>query len=222
MTKAIGYTRLSQDSDRSIPKQKEHIREYSEENGFELVEMYDDGEHSSGFETESRGAYLQVREAMLSGEVDAVVVNDKRRLARDVDEVMTIIPQCRRNGVEIHSWQDGKMNLDDPMMAVIELVEAASEHKSKQKEIERAREAVAERMENGCDHGRPRFGMTYNDDGTRQVPAGNFDTVRRIWQLKDGGATFAEIEEETGVSPATAHRVARDREWYAERAEGDT
>lgn len=217
MSRAIGYTRLSQESDRSIAKQKEHIREYCDEHGFDLLEIYDDGERSSGFETESRGAYLQVREAMLNGEVDAVVVNDKRRLARDVDEVMTIIPQCRRNGVEIHSWQDGRMNLDDPMMAVIELVEAASEHKAKQKEIERAREAVADRMKNGYDHGRPRFGMVYNSDGTRQVPGENFDVVERVWEMKDSGCTYDEIVEATEVSRGTAHRLIQDRDWYDAR-----
>jgi DNA invertase Pin-like site-specific DNA recombinase len=218
MSKALGYTRLSQQSDRSISAQKANIETYCEENGLELVAVKNDGEYSSGFKPEQLEEYQKVKEAILSGGVGAVVVNDKRRLVRDIDEIMMLIPQCRQSGVEIHSVQDGQMNLDDPMSAVIELVEAASEHKSKQKEIERAREAVAERMANGYDHGPPRFGMTYNDEGTRQVPGEKYDLVERVWELREDGATFEQIEEKTGVTKSTAHRIVNERDWYESRA----
>lgn len=56
MSSAIGYTRLSRDSDTSIDRQKRHIREYADKNGLLLDHIYDDGERSSGFD-ESRQEY---------------------------------------------------------------------------------------------------------------------------------------------------------------------
>lgn len=51
MTVAVGYTRLSQDSDTSIARQKKHIQEYATERGFELQQIFDEGEGASRFDT---------------------------------------------------------------------------------------------------------------------------------------------------------------------------
>jgi len=61
MSKAIRYTRLSQDSDTSIDWQKRHTREYADENSVFLEGIYDDGEQSSGFD-ESREEFQEVRD----------------------------------------------------------------------------------------------------------------------------------------------------------------
>lgn len=215
---AVGYTRLSQESDTSIERQKRHIRAYADEHGLTLQRIYDDGERASGFETESREEYQQLRERVRSGEVGVVIVNDKRRLARDFDETMRLVLDARQEDVEIHTYQDGQLDVSDPMQAAVEVLQAASEHESKLKEIERAREAVQERIDRGYDHGRPRFGMTYNEDKTKQVPGEDFDKVMEILRLRREGATYAEIADELdGVSSSTAQRVVDRSEWYIER-----
>jgi len=220
MTDALGYTRLSQTSDTSIDRQKRHIRDYCEEHRLTLVDIYDDGEQSSGFDTE-RTEYRRLRKRVAAGECDAVVVNDKRRLARDIDEVMRLIPDLRTNDVELHTHQDGKLDLSDPMRAAIEILMAAAAYEEKMEEIEKAIEAIEEKKDRGDDLGRPRFGMTYSDDKRRQVPGDDFDTVREILDLRDGGATYEDISEQTGVPVGTAHTVVSRREWYAERADSE-
>lgn len=214
---AIGYTRLSQQSDASIERQKRHIREYADEHGLELEQIYDDGEGSSGFDTAERTAYQKLREQITAGGPDVVIVNDKRRLARDVDEVMRLIPAVRTNDIELHTFQDGEIDLSDPMKAAIEILQAAAAHKEKKEEIEKSIEAVEERINSGYDHGPPRFGMEYDDEGKYQRPGEDFHLVERVWELREEGKSYPVIEGITGVPSSTAHRVVQNKEWYQNR-----
>ena len=132
MSSAIGYTRLSQESDTSIDRQKRHIRAYADENGLTLEAIFDDGERSSGFD-ESREEYQRVRKRVQSGEVAAVVVNDKRRLARDFDETMRLVLDLREHDIEAHTFQEGRLDLSDPVQAAVEVLQAASEHEAKKR-----------------------------------------------------------------------------------------
>ena len=215
MSDAIGYTRLSQESDTSIERQKRHIRAYAEERDFTLETIYDDGERSSGFD-EDREQYQQVRSRVQSGKIVAVIVNDKRRLARDFDETMRLVLDLRENDVEAHTYQEGKLDLSDPVQAAVEVLQAASEHEAKKKEIERAREAVQERIENGHDHGRPPIGFRFDDAGEQWVPdrEGRFPDVVHAIRMVDEGATYRDVEEEIGIAPSTMSRIIDRREQY--------
>lgn len=216
--KALGYTRLSQRSDLSIQNQTDHIQEYCEKEGFELVEILSDGEDASGFAPADLEAYQTLLTRVRAGEVDAVVVNAKRRLVRDENAVMRLIADIRASDTELHTYQSGQVDLSEPMSAAIEIMRAAASAEEKRKEIERSREVVRERMEDPeVDHGAPRFGMTYSEDGRRQVPGEEFDTVLEVIRLRDRGCSFPEIRDEVGVSLSTAWRVVQRREWYIER-----
>jgi DNA invertase Pin-like site-specific DNA recombinase len=222
MSSAIGYTRLSQESDTSIDRQKRHIREYADENGLTLETIYDDGERSSGFD-ESREEYQQVRDRVQSGEIAAVVVNDKRRLARDFDETMRLVLDLREHDVEGHTFQEGQLDLSDPVQAAVEVLQAASEHEAKKKEIERAREAVQERIDSGHDHGRPPTGFRFDKAGERWVPdrEGRFEDVVEAIQMVENGATYADVDEELGISPSTMSGVMDRKERYLQEAGAD-
>ena len=220
MSSAIGYTRLSQESDTSIDRQKRHIRAYADENNLTLEAIYDDGERSSGFD-ESREEYQHVRESVQSEEIAAVIVNDKRRLARDFDETMRLVLDLREHDVAAHTFQEGKLDLSDPVQAAVEVLQAASEHEAKKKEIERAREAVQERIENGYDHGRPPIGLQFDDTGERWVPdrEGRFDDVVEAIEMVESGATYRDVQEELGIAPSTMSGVMDRRDRYLQEVE---
>jgi len=220
MSSAVGYTRLSQESDTSIDRQKRHIRAYADENGLTLEAIYDDGERSSGFD-ESREEYQRVRERVQSGEIAAVIVNDKRRLARDFDETMRLVLDLREHDVEAHTFQEGRLDLSDPVQAAVEVLQAASEHEAKKKEIERAREAVQERIENGYDHGRPPIGFRFDDAGERWVPdrEGRFADVVEAIRMVEDGATYRDVQEELGIAPSTMSGVMDRRDRYLQEVE---
>ena len=218
MSDAIGYTRLSQESDTSIDRQKRHIRKYANKNALTLDAIYDDGERSSGFD-ESREEYQQVRDRVQSGEIAAVIVNDKRRLARDFDETMRLVLDLREHDVEAHTFQEGRLDLSDPVQAAVEVLQAASEHEAKKKEIERARKAVQERIDNGHDHGRPPIGFRFDDDGEQWVPdrEGRFRDVVKAIQMVEDGSTYRDIEDELGIAPSTMSGVMDQKERYLQQ-----
>lgn len=215
MTRAVGYTRLSQRSDRSISKQKEAIRKYCEKNGFELDRIYDDGEKSSGFD-DDRSEYLRLKEHIDSGAVDAVVVNDKTRIGRDFDERMRFVLDLRGGDVDLHSARRGHIDLSDPTDAAVESVHAAQDDEGARELIERAKEATAERIAAGHDHGRPPFGFEYGPDKERWVPGDEFSTAIDVLDQRDAGATYSEIENATGVARSTACRIVKREERYRE------
>lgn len=220
MSNAVGYTRLSQESDTSIARQKRHIRAYADENDLTLETIYDDGERSSGFD-ESREEYQQVRDQVQAGEITAVIVNDKRRLARDFDETMRLVLDLREYDIEAHTYHEGRLDLSDPVQAAVEVLQAASEHEAKKKEIERAREAVQERLDSGHDHGRPPIGFRYDDNGERWVPdrKGRFEDVVKAIQMVDEGATYADVQEEFDIPPSTMSGVMERHDRYLQEAE---
>ena len=217
-SKAVGYTRLSQQSDTSIEDQKTAIKDYCDQLGLELLRIYDDGEGSSGFDTE-RPQYVELRELMRAGEVDAVVVRDRSRLGRDFDERMQFVLDLRRTDVSLHAAREGEVNLEDPYAVVMESMRAATDDSGKREEIEKAREKVAERVENGYYHGRPPFGAQFSQDKTHLVPSEDFGLVVEVLESLDAGESYRDIHEETGVSLGSISRIKGRRATYEEMME---
>lgn len=215
---AIGYTRLSQESDTSIERQKRNIRAYANEHGLDLQRIYDDGERSSGFSPNELEEYPKVRRRVFDGDADAVIIHDKRRLARDIDEVMRLIPEFRTNGIGLHTCEDGELDLSNPMKAAIEIVQAAAAHEEKLKEIERAIQAVEERLENGYYQGRPPTGLSFDADRKYLTPdAEEWGDVCRVFQLRERGHSYREIADDTDLPKSTiADILNRGREFYEE------
>jgi DNA invertase Pin-like site-specific DNA recombinase len=213
MTTAIGYTRLSQDSDTSIDRQKRHIREYCERESIGLQGILNDGQYSSGFDTD-RSEYQQVRDRVRSGEIDAVVVNDRTRIGRDYDERMRFILDLREYDVELHT-RKGRVDLSNPTNVAVEGVHAAKDDEGKREEIEKAKEATEERLEQGYDHGRPPFGLTFDEDGHYWVPGDDFDAALEVLEMRDDGASYRAIAEEIDeVGRESARGILQRREKY--------
>ncbi|AXR80697.1 recombinase family protein [Natrarchaeobaculum sulfurireducens] len=216
--KVVGYTRLSQTSDTSIENQKNNIQEYCNEHDLRLDRIYDDGQQASGWDG-SREEYRALKKRIRDDEdLDAVVMNDKRRIARDIDEVMRLIPDFREHGVELHTWQDGQLDLDDPMRAAIEILQAAAAHEEKLKEIEKAEEITENRLTNDYWQGDAPYGLEFGvkeEHGKRLVPKpGEWRDVEQVLDLRAAGKSYREIEEETDVAYATAWRICNRRELY--------
>lgn len=214
--KAVGYTRLSQDSDTSIDRQKAAIWEYCDTHGLELTAIRDDGKFSSGFDND-RTEYQSVKRLVDEQAVGAVVVYDKTRIGRDFDERMQFVLDLRRTDTELHSARRGVIDLSDPTDAAVESIHAAKDDEAKREEIEKSKEAVEERLEAGYDHGRPPFGLQFDDAGEYWVPGDRFDDVLEVLRLRNAGHTYEEIADEVGVGAGTAHRIVDRREFYVKR-----
>jgi DNA invertase Pin-like site-specific DNA recombinase len=222
MSDAIGYTRLSQDSQTSIPRQRENIERYCERHEMALTAVYDEGEYASGYDdVDDRPKYQEVKREMLAGAVDAVVVNDRQRLGRDFDERMRFVLDLRATEVDLHTAKEGPVDLSDPREVVLESMRAAEDDLAKRAEIEKAKEATQERLDNGFDHGRPPFGLQYDDAGEYWVPdreSGDYSVAVETIERRETGESFRSIARELdGLSDHNqARRIWHRRDRYME------
>lgn len=199
----------------SIPKQKQKIRDYCERAGLDLDQIYDDGTHSSGYDTDDRPEYRALRDRVKNEDIDAVVVRDTDRIGRDFDERMYFVLDCRKAGIELHSQEYGQHDLSDPWSVLQETAQAAGADVQKRHEIERSREATEQRIENGCYHGTPPFGLQFADDKCHlEKDEDEWDTLKDVLNGEIDG-TVSEIAKEIGTSAATVSRMrSRGIKWY--------
>ncbi|MCT9096969.1 recombinase family protein [Haloarchaeobius sp. HME9146] len=212
--RAIGYTRLSQTSDTSIPDQKQEIRDLAAREGFSLVKIYNDGERSSGFDA-TRPEYLEMQAYLESNDVDVLLVRDRDRLSRDKRERSILYYDLDEWGVELWTTVDGQVELSDDESWLIEMIRNYMDDVAKRREIQKAKQKVRERVESGYWQGRPPFGFQFDTDKKYLEPdSEKFQIALTVIGLWEDGATWSEIGDETGVSNGTISRILNNKERY--------
>lgn len=222
MSRAACVVRQSQGADDSISLelQREKVVELAQSVADEY-DLLDFGVHS-GFSVHMGGTGGEkiddhpMMQSLLSdlrgGVYDYLVAWDDTRVARDQFyweiKRAAIVGEC-----------DLKFVGDVPDESLTFRVQRAVESEVKKKEIEKAVQAVEERMERGYDHGRPPFGLTYDDDGRYLVPGDNFSDAMAVIAKREDGATYREIENDLGISKSTANRIVERAEMYRSAAE---
>ena len=146
-----------------------------------------------------------------AGEYDYLVAYDDTRICRD-GFFEVIRHACEAGDTTIAYVADVETD------ALAHDIKRRVERDTKEDEIEKSRQAIQERQERGFDHGRPKFGMEYDDAGQYQVPGEDFDLVVDILEKRADGASYSEIAGATGVSRSTVHKVVNRRQWYEARA----
>ncbi|MFY4815201.1 resolvase [Haloarcula sp. AONF1] len=220
MSRALAWIRKSKgdDDDVGLEEQREVVPSLAAELA-DKVERLDLGVHT-GFSTMTRddeSGLLDQNERVTeridelrSGRFDYLVALDDRRVCRD--EYLRVIQYAAGQG-NAEIVYVGEVNEDDLTFDLKRRIE----RDTKEEEIEKSRRAIERRKEQGYDHGRPRFGMTYDANGHYQVPGEEFDTVTKIFQLDNAEKSRREIAEEVDVPVATVQNVLDRREWYVER-----
>ncbi len=218
VTTAIGYTRLSQKSDTSIDRQKRRIQEYCSDRGFELETIFDEGERASGFDTD-RTEYQKVRDRVAAGDIDAIVVNDRQRIGRDVDERLLFVISLRKQDIELHTAMEGEINLSNPTNLALESFHAAKDDAGKREEIEKSKDAVKERKENGCYHGTPPIGLEFAEDKCHLQRSEKWDDLEEAFALfENNDRTLSEISDEVDIGISTLSRMqSRGLSYYEEK-----
>ena len=220
MSKALAWIRKSKgdDDDIGLEDQRELVRRLAEDIA-DHVEVLDLGIHT-GFSSMTRddpAGLLDQNERVQdcvgrleAGEYSHLVAWDDRRICRD--EYFSVIQYAATQG-DAEIVYVGEVNEDDLTFDLKRRIE----RDTKEEEIKKSRRAIKRRKERGYDHGRPRFGMTYDDAGHYQVPSDEYDTVLEIFQLDSAGESRREIADTVDVPVATIQNVLNRREWYLAR-----
>ena len=220
MSKALAWVRKSKgdESDVGLGEQRELVRSLANDVADD-VELLDLGVHT-GFSTMTRddpaglldqNERVQERIAELeAGEYSYLVAWDDRRICRD--EYFSVIQYAATQG-DAELVYVGDVNEDDLTFDLKRRIE----RDTKEEEIEKSQRAIERRKEQGYDHGRPRFGMTYDADGHYQVPGENFDVVLDIFRHNRNGKSRRGISEVVEVPLGTVQNVLDRRDWYRER-----
>ncbi|QLC35766.1 recombinase family protein (plasmid) [Halarchaeum sp. CBA1220] len=211
---AVGYVRLSQDG-KSLNRQERDVERYAADNSLDVVEVYNEGKRASGFDSE-RPEYQKLLARITDDDkVSAVVVPNLSRLSRDRKERLRLLLDLDRAGVELHSFELGRpVDLDDDWELVQQSIQATTDDVEKRKEIDRSKRATAERLAEGYDHGRPPFGLRFDDAGEYWVPGDRFDDALDVIEARERGLSWREVATDTGVPKDTARRVYDRRERY--------
>ena len=220
MSKALAWVRKSKgdESDVGLEEQRELVQALANDVADD-VELLDLGIHT-GFSTMTRddpaglldqNERVQERVAELEGgEYSHLVAWDDRRICRD--EYFSVVQYAATQG-DTEIVYVGDVNEDDLTFDLKRRIE----RDTKEEEIEKSRRAIERRKKQGYDHGRPRFGMTYDADGHYQVPGEDFDVVLEIFRRDRNGESRREIAEGIDVPLGTVQNVLDRQDWYRER-----
>lgn len=227
MTKALEWVRKSKGSEEDIglAEQREAVAGLAQSVA-DKSERFDLG-IQTGFSTLTRDpdastTWLDQREDvrtlvedLRAGAYDYLVAFDDRRICRD--DYLSVIKHAATQG-ECEFVYVADVAEDDLAYDIHRRVE----RETKEEEIEKSKAALRRRQDNGFDHGRPRFGMKYDDSGRYQVPGEEIGTVAAICWERAAGASYRTIADRVDQSPSTVRRVWDRREWYIDRVERDT
>ena len=141
--RAVAYVRLSQQSDRSIQRQREEVHAYATTQGYvqEEADVYDDGEGASGFDDDRR-EFAELAARLQEGDVNAVIVPSLSRLFRDRRTRLRLLLDFDDAGVELHSVERGHINLEAAYALAIEAMKAETDDRGKREEIDRTQRVV--------------------------------------------------------------------------------
>lgn len=230
MSRAAAFLRKSQGSedDVSLELQRERVPALAADLEDNLtvddIETIDLGVHT-GFSIHSKAesderidthpAVEQLLVDLRAGEYDILAAYDDTRLARDQFywelKRAAIVGGCELAFIE-----------EPPEDDLTFRVQRAVESDVKRREIEKSQEALDAREQRGDDHGRPPFGLQYDDAGRRWVPdqeSGEFATALEVVRLREDDVSWRDIADETSVNTGTARRIYKRKERYLEEAE---
>jgi site-specific DNA recombinase len=205
---AAAYYRMSSDKqDRSIDEQREEVRRYAQENGYEIACEYWD-EAISGWKAEQRAGFQRLIADAQKGSFQAVLCWDQDRFSRfPVLEANHYWYLLDKAGVHIATVAQGRLDLDDLGGW---LKASVTQHGKAEYCRDLSRNTVRgmrERRLKGIWSGRPPYGYRRGEDGKLDLgdPA-EVAIVREIFQMRQDGMGFKRIARSSTNARCRRHR----------------
>jgi len=226
MTNVVTVVRQSQGADDSVSLelQREKTTELAADLGDENPDRVDlgvrtgfsifmHGDHS-GERIDGDERMLTLLDDLIGGVYDHLVAWDDTRLSRD-QFYWVLRWHAIQGGTEFHFVED------HPEDDLTFRVQRAVESEVKMKEIQKTKQAIQHREEQGFDQGRPPIGFRFDDAGEQWVPdrERRFPDVINAIRMIDEGSTYREVEQELEIAPSTMSHIMNRREQYLQEIE---
>lgn len=190
---AIGYARTSNASnpEASIPNQIETIEKYCKQNNMLLKQVYVD-EKKSGMTTDKRIEYQKLKEIVLQGKVDVVVVSFSDRLARESYEFILMMEQMKRHGVDFISIQEA---LQGSRMTALETTMVGMKNEMENNaRSKRVKDGKMRAIEIGkYPYSYPPFGYNINKEKELVINEEEGETVKWVYDAYEKGKSITEM-----------------------------
>jgi DNA invertase Pin-like site-specific DNA recombinase len=229
MSRAAAVYRQSQGDEDSVSLelQREKVHELAAQHADDVIE-FDLGNHT-GFSLhmkpdaderiDNHPKVKSLLDLMENGEIDVLAAWDDTRLARD-QYYWRFEEAAQRGGCRLQYVEP------PPDDRTTFRVMRAVESEVKVKEIKKSQQAVERRLTDGADHGRPPFGLRYDDAKRNWVPdPDEWPTVEDVLTLYDsddelGYGRVAQRIDDTNVTKQKVGKIVRNRERYDPFIEG--
>lgn len=137
------------------------------------------------------------------------------RLGRDkLERLDKFTDLANKWDVEFHTRGRGLVDPNLPEDILMEVFHSLSDDEGKSAEVKRLTKAIAKKVDAGHYHGAPKFGTKYSGDKTCLVEDEEFGVAIDVLNLRADGATYREIQSETGADLAKIKRVLDNEEVY--------
>jgi len=218
MSKAIVFIRQSYSTDSdsaSLEMQREEVPALADDLDVDHYDTVDLGRHT-GFSIhtkdedeeriDSNEEVLEAVSRIRDGEYDYILAYDDTRISRD--EYFWEVKRAAEYGDAEFEFVEDVPDLQSMEFAVHRTVE----QKVKEREMKKSKKARERREENGYDFGRPKFGTEYDESGEYLVPNEKFEEVVTALRMRDNGATYSDIVDETeNLGKTTLSKLFNER-----------
>lgn len=204
MKNAVAYVRVSTEGQVDkfgIDSQKDMIRKYASEHGYEIREWFIDGGVSGAKEAEDRPELNRLLYGGVSNPpVETVIVAKNDRIARDIYIYFAIRNELRKKNVELISVSEdfGALGAMAPMFEALLAAMAQMERENIKARTSSGRKIKA--YAGGYCGGNTPYGYTSNRDGAMTVDPEEAETVREIFRLKGEGCSLRRISDLLRIS----------------------
>ncbi|MDL1911535.1 recombinase family protein [Chloroflexi bacterium CFX6] len=186
--RAAIYARVSTDDQAergySLPSQIEACQKFASQKGFDVAAVYQD-DISGAKPITSRPEGYELQRGIESGEVRAVIVYCVDRLSRDIVDLLTVVRDWLRAGLEIYALDVGQVTSELDIVLVIKGWQGSDERQKIRERTMRGRTAKAKagKVVGG---GTPPYGYTYSD-GEYIIDESQAQIVRMIFDWYANG-----------------------------------
>ncbi|MDF2956283.1 MAG: Site-specific DNA recombinase SpoIVCA/DNA invertase PinE [Candidatus Alkanophagales archaeon MCA70_species_2] len=211
MSRKVGlYIRVSTleqaESGISIDAQRSSLQKFCELHGWNIHREYVDAARSAA--TMERKALQKLLKDCRSGEIDTVVVFKLDRLSRSLRDLILLMDELKRCGVDFVSVTERIDTTTAAGKLMFHIIGAFAEFE-REMTIERTKLAMDKKVKEGSFVGRLPFGYRY-DDARRIVLSEDAETVRRIFLDFLETQNVSEVARRAHLSRMQVYRILRN------------